>query len=172
MSDPFQIVWDELDGRGYGPRGRLHDFRSRCPGHQGDNVTSLHAWDRGDGAVWLHCFAHGCSAEEIVEPLGLRVRDLFPVDPGDSGRRVRTARREDFTGNAKTAVNVLKALEDLGERWSLAIWPNECPNCEWPWAQLSISATGDPRFYCPRGCDVRMLNQALAERLDNRRRSR
>ena len=143
---------------------------ARCPEHD-DQEPSLSVKTASDGRVLLNCFA-GCATEDVVERLGLRMRDLFPVDPGDSGRRLRTARREDFTGNAKTAVNVLKALEDLGERWSAAIWLNECPNCEWPWAQLSIGATGEPRFYCPRGCDARMLNQALAELLVNRRRNR
>ncbi len=143
---------------------------ARCPEHD-DREPSLSVKTAGDGRVLLNCFA-GCATEDVVERLGLRMRDLFPVDPGDSGRRLRTARREDFTGNAKLAANVLLALEQVDERWSVAIWMNECPNCEWPHAQLSISATGEPRFYCPRGCDVRMLSQALAERLAHRRRSR
>ena len=102
MSDPLRIVWDALDAGGYGPHGQAHDFRSRCPGHDGDNRDALHVSAGAGGVALLWCFAHGCSIEEIVEPLGLRMRDLFPLDPGDSGRRLRTARREDFTGNART----------------------------------------------------------------------
>ena len=173
MSDPFQIVWDALDAGSYGPHGRLREFRSRCSGHDGDNPDALHVWDNGDGSVRLWCHAHGCTVEDILEPLSLRVRDLFPVDLGDTGRRLRTARREDFTGNARTLANVLLALQQLGARWSGALWLDECPNCQWHWAQLSIGSTGEPKVSCQRGCDLRMFNQALANRLaHHRRRSR
>jgi hypothetical protein len=171
VSDPFRIVWDALAARGYGPRGKPHDFRSRCPGHDGDNSTALHVWDRGDGAAWLTCFAHDCPTENIVETLDLRMRDLFPVDPGDSGRRLRSARREDFTGNAREYVNALAALERLGIPWGAALWLGDCPNCERQHMQLSIGSTGEPRVYCPRGCDLRMITRALADRLAWRRRA-
>ena len=171
MSDPLRIVWDALAAGDYGPHGQAHDFRSRCPGHDGDNPDALHVSTGAGGVALLWCFAHGCSEEEIVAPLGLRVRDLFPVDLGDSGRRLRTARREDFTGNARIVANVLKALGDLGERWGLALWLDECPNCERERMQLSINSAGEPRVYCGRGCDLRMIEQALADRLTERRRA-
>ena len=172
MSDPLRIVRDALAAGGYGPHGQAHDFRSRCPGHDGDNDSSLHVSTAGGGYALLWCHAHGCSTEEIIEPLGLRLRDLYPLDPGYSGRRLRTARREDFTGNAKTLANVLLALQELGERWGLALWLDECPNCQWPHAQVSINSAGEPRVYCGRGCDLRMVTQALADNLTNRRRRR
>ena len=172
MSDPLRIVWDALDAGGYGPRGPLHDFRARCPGHDGDNATALHVHAGAGGTALLWCFAHGCSTEEIVEPLGLRTRDLFPLDPGSSGRPLRMARREDFTGNARTAANLLLAFEQLDERWGLAFWLDECPSCERQHAQISINAAGEPRVYCGRGCDLRMFNQALANRLADRKRRR
>jgi hypothetical protein len=169
VSDPLRTLWDALANGGYSPRGRLEDFRARCPAHQGDNPTSLHVRAGVGGQALVWCFAHGCPVEEIVKPLGLNVRDLFPLDPGHD-RRLRNARRDDFEGNAREVANVLLALERLGARWSLAIWLDECPNCERPHAQLSIDSTGDPRVYCGRGCDVRMVGQALADRLANPRR--
>jgi hypothetical protein len=168
VSDPLRDVWDALEAGGFGPHGQPHDFRSRCPGHDGDNRDSLHVSD-GGGQALVWCFAHGCSVEEIVEPLGLRVRDLYPVDLG-SGRRLRTARREDFSGNARTLANVLLALEQLGERWGLSLWLDLCPNCERQHLQLSINSTGDPRVYCGRGCDLRMFEQALADLVRGPRR--
>ena len=171
MSDSLRIVWTALELAGCDPHGQAHDFRARCPGHNGEGRDALHVSAGAGGNVLLWCFAHGCSTEDIVEPLGLRVRDLFPLDPGDSRRRLRTARREDFTGNARTVANVLLALDQLGGRWGLALWLDECPNCERPHAQLSINSAGEPRFYCGRGCDLQMVNQALADRLTDRRRA-
>jgi hypothetical protein len=171
MTDPLQIVWDALQAGGYGPHGQPHDFRARCPGHDGDNPTALHVSEGSGGQALLYCFV-GCSTEEIVERLPvLRMRDLFPVDPGDSGRRLRIARREDFAGNARTLANVLLALQRLELRWSGALWLDACPNCERGWAQLSISSTGEPRVYCDRGCDLRMFEQALADWLGEPRRA-
>jgi hypothetical protein len=161
------MVWDALEAGGYGPHGRPDDFRSRCPGHDGDNREALHVTVSSDGTVLLYCFA-GCRPQEIVEPLSLRLRDLFPVDPGDSRRRLRTARRDDFAGNAKIFANVLLACEQLGERWSGALWLDECPNCEWPYVSLSINSSGEPVLRCQRGCDLRMVEQALADRVRTR----
>lgn len=171
MSDPLRIIWDALDAGGYGPHGRLDDFRARGSCHDGDNPDSLHVTRGAGGQALVWCHAHGCSVEEIVESLGLRVRDLFPLDPSDSGRRLRSARREDFTGNARVLANVLLAVERLGLRWGDALWLDECPNCERPHAQLSINSRGEPRVYCGRGCDLRMVNQALADLLAERRRA-
>ena len=98
------------------------------------------------------------------------MRDLFPVDIGDSGRRLPTARREDFTGNARTLTNVLLAVERLELRWGLALWLEECPNCEWPHAQISINSVGEPRLYCHRGCELRMVEQVLADLVRGPRR--
>ena len=170
MSDPLRIVWDALAAKGFGPHGQPHNFRSICSGHPGaDNRSALHVWDEG-GEAKMCCFTHGCDRLDIIEPLGLRLRDLYPVDPGDSGRRLRTARREDFSGNARALANVLLALERLGLRWGGALWLDECPNCEWPWAQLTINSKGEPKVHCQRGCDVRMVEQALADRLTDPRR--
>ena len=56
-----------------------HGFMARCPAHE-DHTPSLSVAEGTDGAVLVKCFA-GCSTEEIVQALGLDVKDLFP-DPG------------------------------------------------------------------------------------------
>ena len=42
MSDPLRTLWDALEARDCRPKGRAHDFRARCPAHDGDNPQSLH----------------------------------------------------------------------------------------------------------------------------------
>src|SRR5262249_6453693 len=124
-ADP-QVVWDALERGAWSPQGRLDDFRSRCPAHDGTNPTSLHVTLANDGVILLNCFAHDCKAEEIVERLGLRMADLFPSDR-QSDRKLRNARRDDFTGNARTVANTLAAAERLGLRWTVEIKLDECP---------------------------------------------
>jgi hypothetical protein len=170
MSDPLRIVWDALAAGGYRPCGELHDFRARCPGHDGENPTSLHVWDSG-GVAMLYCHAHGCSVQDIVEPLSLRVRDLFPVELQYRSTRLSAARRQDFTGNARVAANALAAIDRLGLDWRLTIGLDECPNCESPHPQLVIDSTGAPFLHCQRGCSVDAFRGGLVERLTQRRRA-
>lgn len=170
-SDPFAIVWDALARGGYGPRGKLHDFRCRCPGHNGDNPTALHVWDkRGDGSVWFTCHAHYCSNDEIIEPLGLRWPDLYPAGYyGDSKKRLTTARRSEFTGRAREAADLLLAASRLDEPWSVCLWLNRCPSCEFAYFLYSVGSQRESQATCPRGCDTQMVTKALAEQLGNYR---
>lgn len=170
MTDPLRIVWDALVTGGYDPRGQVRDFRSRCPGHDGENPMSLHVWDSG-GVAMLYCHAHGCSVQDIIEPLSLRVRDLFPVELQYRSTRLPVARRADFTGNARAAANVLQALDRLGLGWRVSISVDECPNCESPHARLVIDATGEPFLHCQRGCSVEVFQGGLVDRLTRRRRA-
>jgi hypothetical protein len=48
---------------------------ARCPAHQ-DKSPSLSIRETADGRILLHCFG-GCGALDIVDALGLRLRDLF-----------------------------------------------------------------------------------------------
>lgn len=49
-----------------------------CPAHA-DKSPSLSIRQLEDGRVLLNCFA-GCTAEEIVESVGLSMQQLFPDD--------------------------------------------------------------------------------------------
>jgi 5S rRNA maturation endonuclease (ribonuclease M5) len=52
-------------------------FLVRCPSHDDSEKTpSLHVCPARDGGVLLKCFA-GCSAQQVVETLGLTMKDLF-----------------------------------------------------------------------------------------------
>jgi hypothetical protein len=47
-----------------------------CPAHD-DNKASLSVSEAEDGRALVHCHA-GCETEDVLEAIGLRVRDLFP----------------------------------------------------------------------------------------------
>ena len=47
-----------------------------CPAH-GDNHPSLSIRELSDGRILLHCWT-GCSAESILDSIGLTFDDLFP----------------------------------------------------------------------------------------------
>jgi hypothetical protein len=50
-------------------------WSARCPAHD-DNLNSLSVAEGDDGRALLFCHA-GCDFRDIVDALGLRVRDLF-----------------------------------------------------------------------------------------------
>jgi hypothetical protein len=50
-------------------------WSARCPAHD-DELNSLSIAEGDDGRVLLFCHA-GCNFEDIVDGLGLRIRDLF-----------------------------------------------------------------------------------------------
>jgi hypothetical protein len=168
--DPFAIVWDGLAQRNFGPRGQVHNFRSRCPLH-GDNDTSLHVWDRGDGVVELHCHARDCERDEIMEALGLGWRDRYPLGYySDTTRKLTPAKRGDFTGTARDPVDIWLAASRLGIRWVAHLWLDECPNCGWAYFSLAVGSEREPSMRCPRGCTLDMVRHALADRLSEQRR--
>jgi len=182
VSDPLQILWDALEAHDCRPKGKPHDFRARCPGHDGENRDSLHVGIGADGRAVLYCFARGCEVETITAALGLSVQDLFP-DGHQRGRRYpsRPIRRSDFSGSAHTAANVLYALEKLEQPW-LLILAGDCPYCGSQGAWLHVRSRGnvlangyvsDGRtdVDCPNGCSSDNYVQALLGRLDRQEAS-
>jgi len=71
--------------RGKGPS----KWVARCPAHK-DRGPSLSVRELDTGVVLVHCFA-GCSVDDVVAAVGLRVDDLFPPRPaaGDGRPPVR-----------------------------------------------------------------------------------
>lgn len=51
-------------------------WQARCPAHE-DRSPSLSVTETTDGTILIKCWA-GCSAFEIVEAVGLELKDLFP----------------------------------------------------------------------------------------------
>jgi hypothetical protein len=176
-SDPLLTMWDALAAHDCEPHGRPHDFRARCPLHDGDNPEALHVSVGGDGSALIHCFAHHCPAEEIAAAIGVDVRDLFPPGHHRARRRqLSDARRADFVGRARTVGNVLLALERLGADWYLEL-RCDCPHCGSAAALLQVSNRGVQQLSCPgdedadrlgyTACTLDQFEQALAGRVED-----
>ena len=63
----------------HGVRRNGSGWQARCPAHE-DRSPSLSIAGGRDGRTLLNCFA-GCSPENIVQALGLTLRDLFSNSP-------------------------------------------------------------------------------------------
>jgi hypothetical protein len=171
VSDPLRLVRDALEAHGYQPHGKEYEFRARCPGHDGDNRTSLSVAVGADGRAVLWCHVHHCDVEAITAALGLHVADLFP-DGHHRGRRhpLRPARRSDFDGAARKVVNVLYALEKLEEPWTLML-ACDCPYCGGPGAWLRAKRE-HVDVDCPAGCGPDEFTQDLLGRLSRKEATR
>lgn len=66
-----------------GVRRQGRGYVARCPAHA-DKSPSLSLREGDDGRTLVHCHA-GCTAEEIMGAIGMRLTDLFP----GSGRPTR-----------------------------------------------------------------------------------
>jgi hypothetical protein len=77
--DPVARVVEALERGGFEPKpAGKHKWESRCPAHEGERHNLSIA--RGDdGRALLHCNAHDCPVEAIVQALGLTLADLFPA---------------------------------------------------------------------------------------------
>jgi hypothetical protein len=169
-SDPFALVRDALETHGCRPRGSEYKFRARCPVHDGDNPSSLSVGVGSDGRAVLWCHAHQCDVQDITAALGLSVADLFP-DGHHRGRRypLRPVRRADFTGTALTVANVLHALDEIGQNWTLMLG-TACPVCGDPGAWLRASR-GRIWIDCAGPCDAREFTTALLGRLHEKEKT-
>ena len=75
MLRPIEQVLSRLRDPKRTPTG----WSARCPAHD-DRKASLSVSETNDGIVLLKCHA-GCDTDQIVEALGLTLRDLFPEQP-------------------------------------------------------------------------------------------
>jgi hypothetical protein len=61
---------------------RSNSFRVQCPAHNGDDCNlAVRAYS--DGWVGFACHSHGCTRDDILVSLGLRLADIGPGDPDD-----------------------------------------------------------------------------------------
>jgi hypothetical protein len=163
--DPLAAVRAALERAGCDPHGPAHDFRARCPGHDGENLDGLHVSTGVDGRALAYCFV-GCDAERIVGALGLAWADLFP--PGHHHARA-------MPGIAKPVpvINlILRALSELGIGWTATrnprVWLAEsCPLCRradsWP-LFITEDERGRVALSCMGGCDQVAVLRALVEK--------
>ena len=162
LSDPLATVWQALDACGCEPHGPEHDFRAKCPSHDGRTGSSLHVGEGVDRRVVLHCFS-GCEPEAVVAALGLRWGDLFPAGHRQA-RRITLDRPTSLSGNAKRIADTLAALDACGRTWR-AMVTTACPYCGSPGGWLRGEGEGRLWFDCPSDCRIEAFAQALAGRL-------
>lgn len=84
-----------------------------CPAHD-DRNPSLGIGEGNDGRVLLNCWA-GCTAAEVVEAIGLELRDLFPDDGRYQGRPARKGPSRQAIEFERSIVAVAAALKQRGE---------------------------------------------------------
>lgn len=100
----------QYDARQTGPS----EYRSRCPGHKGENPTScLWSYDEQTGKISVKCFAQDCSAEEIMKALDFRASDLYPPQEMTEDVKARIAQ--------KKAERERKELDERFTRASVAV---------------------------------------------------
>lgn len=80
-------------------------IRARCPACGDKNQTKLSVKETGDGRILLHCFA-GCSPDDVVGELGLKLEDLMPPKT-DHAKPIRGAFRRDAVQQLKGDLNVV-----------------------------------------------------------------
>lgn len=79
MSSPVDMMVARLERvKVNGKKG----WTARCPAHE-DKSSSLSVTEGGDGRVLLNCFA-GCGALDIVQALGMEMKDLFVNRPREN----------------------------------------------------------------------------------------
>lgn len=72
----LEVFLGKLDGvRRFGK-----DYRARCPHHDSRRKDALVITDKGDGRILLKCFG-GCSANDVVAAVGMKLTDLMPPKP-------------------------------------------------------------------------------------------
>lgn len=86
------------------PMGSSTSFRAICPAH-GDASSGRNLSVTLKGDHWMvKCFSRGCSTQDIMEALGLRVADLFPDTD-----------REDWTPSARNTIREAPKLRTYGD---------------------------------------------------------
>ena len=162
-TDPLARIFQALEQNGCEPHGQPHNFRARCPAHEGESRDALHVVEGADRRVVLHCFAHGCDPQTIVAAVGLQLGDLFP--PGHRRARRRalpSPARVDLVGDAREVADVVAALDQLKIAWVVRIDVDACPYCNGQPAQLIVGSGGLRCLFCPEECSTAMFLGALA----------
>lgn len=165
MNDPLQTVWEALERADCRPHGPVHQFRSRCPGHDGDGFESLSVGTGADGRALLWCHV-GCQAHDIVRAVGLLWSDMFPDGHKHARRNGALGRRR----SVPPIELVLSALLDLGieyrctrdpKMWVAAVCPSCMKTGGWPlW--ITEHERGRVGLSCFNGCADHRVLHALA----------
>jgi putative DNA primase/helicase len=91
---PIDRFLDAMREAGRDPLRNGSGWKASCPAHDGED-HNLKISEGTDGTVLLKCHSHECGAKEIVESIGLDIRDLFPRKAAEPGKK-SPERRIDF----------------------------------------------------------------------------
>ena len=103
---PIDQVLERLDGV---KQTRPDRWQARCPSHD-DRSPSLAIAETSEGTILIKCWA-GCSAPEIVNAVGLELKDLFP--PRFDGTTHQASKPPRFSAHevVKTVITEATILE-------------------------------------------------------------
>src|SRR5215212_2928860 len=109
---PLEKVLDRLEDY----KVRKHEYRARCPAHNGNSDDSLSIKEGDDGRVLLICHAH-CETKDILEALDLSMTDLFVQgNTHSSPGAAKKAKKEAGSGDEKHKILTTDELPD-GTYW-------------------------------------------------------
>lgn len=92
-----------------GTRKAGKSWMACCPAHD-DHTPSLGITEASDGKVLIHCFA-GCKPGEVVEAVGLSMKDLFGREASpDERRRIKKAAAMATIRDAQLVIEAAKSL--------------------------------------------------------------
>ena len=97
-------------------KGSGNQYYAKCPAHK-DEKASLSVSVGDDGRILLNCHV-GCTAENIVQRLGLKTTDLFPDNKTTSVTKPKIVARYDYTDINGNLLNQKTRLSDKSFSWS------------------------------------------------------
>lgn len=107
-------------------------YTALCPAHA-DNKPSLSVSTGSDGRILVNCHA-GCSPQEVVNALGLEMKDLYPEKEKKQARKL--VARYEYTDENGNLLSVKTRWEPKSFTWSYK------ENGEW-----KSGRNGDPVLY-------------------------
>lgn len=156
--DPMRTMWDALAQHGFDPQGDPHNFRARCPAHNGEG-RNLQVTRGVDGRVLLYCISEKCDWRAIADAVDVPVSALFP--PGHKRAEKHKPRpvKTLLPGPA-----FLDAMSVAGFAWHAQLLGVECPYCSDPNAYITVHDLGGIDVNCPNACTERNVRESVETR--------
>lgn len=107
-----------------------------CPHHKKQNNKHLAIKETAQGDILLHCFA-GCFTDEILNEVGLKLKDLFPDQTKEEkyAHRIKEGEKRKTVIADKVAMDLWMDLTVLRQILGGRIWGGDkkptCPNDQW-----------------------------------------
>lgn len=152
-------------------------FWALCPAHD-DHHPSLNITETNEGKILLKCWT-GCTAQEVVDSIGLELRDLFPETESGWNKPRETIDREvlehaqyvvqigenwkqqgkNLTGKDRRDYLTAKAIVDIHGRGDDS-WMNALETVK-PEPPVDMSMADDPDFWDRKSKEVKQKHQQM-----------